>query len=148
MTDLLLAVLHHLLAFLLVAVLAAQIAIVRPGLASGSLTLLGRLDAAYGGLAVTLIAVGVGRVLFGVKGWEFYVHSPAFWAKMAAFAIVGFLSILPTRRIARWLRAAGNADQVVPEAEIRAVRFWFKAEAAVFVLIPVFAAAMARGVGY
>ena len=52
-------------------------------------------------LAMLIIVVGVGRVLFGLKGWEFYVYNWAFWAKMAAFALVGLLSIQPTIRLHR-----------------------------------------------
>lgn len=148
MTDLILAICHHLLAFLLAAALAAEWALVRPGLAGANLALLGRLDAAYGGLAVALIAIGVGRVFFGLKGWEFYVYNHVFWGKMAAFAAVALLSITPTMRIAKWRGAAKDGGYLVPESEIRAVRVWLKIEAAVFVLILVFAAAMARDIGY
>jgi putative membrane protein len=142
--DLLLAIAHHFLVFAIAALIAAELAIARPGLAKTDLPALGRVDAAYGACAVLVILIGIGRMFFGLKGWEFYVYNPAFWLKMAAFATVGLLSIGPTRSILRW-RRAGLAH--VPELEITAVRRWLKLEAGVFVLILVFAAAMARGVG-
>jgi putative membrane protein len=145
LVDLVLAIAHHGLAFLLAALLAVELALVRPGLDARSLPLLGRIDGAYGMAAGLLILIGVCRVIFGLKGWEFYVQNPVFWLKMAAFAAVGLLSIPPTMRIVRWRRAASAA---VPEAEIIALRFWLKAEAGSFALILVFAAAMARGFGY
>ena len=105
-TDLVLAIFHHFLAFLLASVLATEWALVRPGLGGRNLALLGRLDAAYGGIAGTLIAVGILRVFFGLKGWEYYVYNTMFWAKMASLAAVGLLSMGPTARIVRWRKAA------------------------------------------
>ena len=148
MTDLLLAILHHLLIFLLAAILAAEWVLVRPGLSGGGLKLLANIDGAYGGVALAIIVIGAGRVYFGLKGWEFYVFNPLFWAKMGAFVTVGLLSIRPTTRIIAWRKSSDNDAHRVAADEILAVRPWIKAEIAVFALIPIFAAAMARGIGY
>lgn len=146
MTDLLLTIIHHLLAFSLAGVIATEAVLVRPGLDRPGLALLGRVDAAYGALAALLVIIGAARVYFGLKGWQFYIYNPTFWAKMAAFATVGLLSIAPTIRIARWRAAAGGGKAfVVPDVEIARVRTFIKAEIAVFALIPILAAAMARG---
>ena len=148
-TDLILAILHHLLVFALAAIIGAELVLVRPGLKQDTLSLIARIDGFYGVLAMLIVVVGAGRVVFGLKGWEFYLTYWAFWAKMAAFALVGLLSIQPTIRFIRWRKAAA-ADPAfaVPDAEIRGVRGFLHAEAAVFVLIPTFAAIMARGIGY
>lgn len=142
--DLVLAILHHLLVFSLAGLLAAELALIRPSLSGPGLGLLGRIDRAYGGVAVAVIVVGVCRVIFGLKGWEYYVANHAFWGKMAAFVIVGLLSIRPTMRILAWRRSGAND---VPESEILAVRGWIKGEIFFLALVLVFAAAMARGVG-
>jgi len=148
-TDLLLAITHHLLVFTLAAVLAAETVLVRPGLAGGALRRLGALDRVYGLVAVLVIAVGFGRVFFGLKGWEFYIYNWSFWAKLAAFSVVGLLSVPPTMSILRWNRSTdADAGHVVPENEIQGVRRFLRAQGAVFVLIPIFAAMMARGIGY
>jgi putative membrane protein len=145
--DLPLAILHHLLAFGLLGVLAAEAAITAPGLAGARLRRLQQLDRSYGLLAGLPVVVGVLRVLYGGKGPEFYVANTAFWAKMAAFAAVGLLSIAPTVRIIGWgRRARADAAFAVPEDEVAAMRKWFGAQLALFALIPVFAAMMARGV--
>ena len=144
MLDLVLAIAHHLLVFLLAAILAAEWVLVRPGLSGPSLALLGRIDGAYGGVAMAVIVVGICRVLFGLRGWEYYVSNHAFWGKMVAFVIVGLLSIRPTMRIIAWRRSGTG---VVPEGEIRAVRSWIKGEVFFLALVLVFAAAMARGIG-
>ena len=146
--DLVLAISHHFLAFLLASVLATEWALIRPGLGGRNLALVGSLDAAYGGLAMALIAVGVSRVFFGLKGWEFYIYNHAFWGKMAAFVTVGLLSIGPTTRIVRWRRAASDPAYTVPDSEIETARSYLKVEIVGFALILAFAAAMARGVFY
>lgn len=147
--DLLLAILHHVLVFTLAAALAAEFVLLRPGLAGRDLKLLGHIDGAYGGIALGVVVVGVLRIFFGLRGWEFYVYNTSFWAKMVAFAAVGILSIRPTLRILSWRRAAAHASgiYIVPDSEVRAVRRYIRMEAMVFVLIPIFAAMMARGVG-
>lgn len=148
MLDFALAGLHHLLVFSLAGLLAVELAILRHGLSGAALQVLARIDGAYGGLAAAVLAVGVMRVIWGLKGWEYYAANHAFWAKMAAFALVGLLSIRPTTRIVAWRRqAAAEPAYLVPPAEIDAVRAFLKAQALVFALILVFAAAMARGLG-
>ena len=143
--DLILASSHHLVVFLLVAIFAAAFALLRPGLAGNRIGQLARIDAAYGGVAMLVIVVGVLRVIFGASGWEYYVSNYAFWAKMAAFLVMGLLTVPPTLAIRRWLKA--GQDYVVPAEEISANRRFIYLQAGVLVLIPIFAAAMARGYG-
>jgi len=144
-TDLLLALAHHFLAFSLAALLAAEASILQPGLAGARLRLVAALDAFYGGFAGLIVVVGVGRVIFGIHGPEAFLSNPWFWAKMACFAIVGALSVPPTLRFLAWRRRL-KADQafVVPEKEALAVRRYLLAEIGFFALIPLFAAAMVR----
>lgn len=146
--DLLLAIGHHLAVFTLVGILAAEFALLRPGLSGGRITQLARIDAAYGGVATLVIIVGVLRVIFGASGWEYYVANYAFWAKMAAFLAIGLLTIQPTIAIRRWAKAGkGEAGYAPPAAEVAASRRFIHLQAGILVLIPIFAAAMARGYG-
>lgn len=147
--DLVLACLHHLLILMYAGIFIAEAFLVRPGLTGGNLALVGRLDSMYGGIAGAVILIGFGRVFFGLKGWEYYIYYWAFWAKMGAFTAMGLLSIMPTARIIKWRKAAAaNPGYVVPDDEIAAVRNFIRAEAVAFALVPIFAAIMARGVGY
>lgn len=148
LTDLLLAIVHHLLMFTLVAVLVIEIVTVRPGMAPAQLKRLGRLDGIYGGAAGLILVVGFCRVFFGAKPYDYYLTSSAFWAKIAAFAVVGALSAMPTLRFMQWARAAAIDAAFSPaDTEVAKVRRLMHAEAVVFVLIPIFAAMMARGYG-
>jgi putative membrane protein len=150
MRDLLLASVHHLIVFGLAAVLAAELALMRPAAMSPqTVRLLGRFDAAYGVLALAILAAGSIRVWYGVKGPDFYLHNHMFWAKIAAFAVVGLISIQPTLRIAAWQKALkADAAFMPPLQELGKLRRLMLIELHVFALIPIFAAAMARGIGY
>jgi putative membrane protein len=148
MLDLVLAVLHHLLILSLAGLMMAGFVLVRPGLSGGALKTLGGVDASYGGTAVLILIVGFGRVFLGGKGADFYLHNPVFWAKIAAFLVVGLLSIQPTIAILKWRKQATADPAFVPSAaDVAKVRKVMLAELLVFALIPVFAAAMARGYG-
>jgi len=150
MTDLALAIVHHLIVFGIASVLAAELALMRPAAMSPqTVRLLGRFDAAYGLLALAILIVGFLRVAYGAKGAEFYTHNPMFWAKVGAFAVVGLVSIRPTLRILAWQkRAKADAAFVPPLDEVNTLRRTMLLEIHVFALIPVFAAMMARGVGF
>ncbi|RUU06339.1 DUF2214 family protein [Mesorhizobium sp. USDA-HM6] len=148
-TDLLLAIAHHLLVFSLAGIIGAEFVLVRGDLGAATLKRLAGIDRHYGIIAALIVIVGIGRVFFGLKGWEFYVYNWVFWAKMAAFIVVGLLSIVPTMRFVSWSRqASGNPSFSVPAAELASVKNYVRAEGFIFLLIPVFAAAMARGYGY
>ena len=147
-TDLVLAIAHHLAVFTLVAVFAVEFATVRPGLAPKAIRQLGRIDAVYGAAAGIVVMVGIVRVVFGAKGWDYYSGNQMFWGKMIAFLLVGLLSLPPTLAIRRWAKGlAANAAYVPPANEIAASRRFIHLQAGLLVLVPVFAAAMARGYG-
>ncbi|MEW6634091.1 MAG: DUF2214 family protein [Pseudomonadota bacterium] len=147
-TDLLLAIAHHLLVFSLAGIIGAEFVLVRGDLPAATLRRLAGIDRHYGIIAALIVIVGICRVFFGLKGWEFYIYNWVFWAKMVAFIIVGLLSIIPTVRFISWSRqASGNPSFSVPQAELASVKNYVRAEGIIFLLIPVFAAAMARGYG-
>lgn len=147
-TDLLLAILHHLLVFSLAGIIGAEFVLVRGDPSQTTIARLVRIDRHYGLVAALIILVGIGRVVYGLKGWEFYAYNWVFWAKMIAFLAVGLLSIRPTLRFIAWhRRAITDPGFLVPAAEIASVRGAVRTQAVIFLLIPVFAAAMARGYG-
>ena len=143
MTDLLLAILHHVTMFALFGVLAVELTVVRSGMSTGQVALAARVDRLYGLFAMLMIVIGFSRAVLAAKGWDYYSHNGFFWAKIASFALVGALSALPTVRFIRWRRASHRPD----DGEVAHVRRFLHAQAALFFLIPIFAAAMARGYG-
>ncbi len=144
-TDLLLAIAHHLLVFALTALLVGELVLVRQGMSSSSIGLVARVDVFFGATAGAVLVVGFLRVFLGARPEEFYLQNPTFWAKIAAFLAVGLLSIGPTLRFVGWSRRLkADPSYRPPVDQVRTVRRFVTLEAAIFFLIPVFAALMAR----
>jgi putative membrane protein len=148
LTDLLLAIAHHLLIFTLFGLLVTEMVMLKPELPRSTLLRLAKIDMAYGIVAGLIIIIGFCRVHFGLKGAAFYEHNPIFWAKIASFIAIGLFSIPPTLRIIRWRRAS-NADPTFrPDAAaIAGVKRLMHIEGVGFIFVLVFAAMMARGIG-
>lgn len=147
MTDLALSIVHFLAAFAMAAILATEIALIRPGITAEQVVRIRRLDGFYGSLIGLILFVGVLQVSYGEKGQAFYTDNPIFWLKMAAFGAVGILSVLPTIRIYYWWQEArGGSFFSAPDDEIARVRRFLRMEAIAFTLIPVFAVFATQGV--
>ncbi|WP_420008406.1 DUF2214 family protein [Xanthomonas sacchari] len=143
--DLLLAALHHLAMLLLIAALVAEWALLRAPLARIPLTRLVRIDAMYGVAALLILAIGALRVRYGLKGADYYLHNPWFWAKLGTFAAIGLLSLVPTLRLLRWRRQARRQpDWAPPPAQVRTLQCLLGLELALVAVLVVLAAAMAR----
>ena len=140
---------HHLCAFILTACLIYEFIAYRKELTLADARRIQRVDLAYGISAGLLLVFGTLRVFFFEKGVSFYVHGPFFWGKMAAFAIVGILSIDPTIRYIRWNESIReNVAPAVSEAVYKRTRILLWLEMVGIVLILLAAPMMARGVGY
>ena len=146
--DLVLAIVHHVLVFMLAGILAFEIGTVSLVMKRDEILRVGRVDNWYGILAGVIVVVGFVRATVAAKGWTYYEVNVFFWAKIATFVVVALLSIPPTVAIIRWRNALkSNAAFAPPVDAIRRIRGYLWAEAVLFLLIPVFAAVMARGYG-
>lgn len=146
--DALLAIVHHLAAFGLVALLVAEVVLVRGTLDADTIGRFGRVDGLYGFAAVTVIVAGIARVVFGAAPAEFYLGNVFFWLKMGSIGVIAIISVLPTARGMAWRKAAAaDASFLVPAGDLRLVRRAIHVELAILPLIPVSAALMARGIG-
>lgn len=143
-----LSFLHFAFAFILVGAIAAEAWVLCLPVDGRVARLLLRIDLFYAIAAVGVIAAGVSRVFFGIKGADYYAAQPFFWAKMAAFAVVGLISIGPTRAFFKWNKAArSDAAFAASETEAKKIRRLVMIEVHLLVLVPLFAALMARGIG-
>jgi putative membrane protein len=143
MSDLIWAVAHHVLAFGIFGLLFAAFIALNGTLNEGAIRRIAALDLCYGILAGLIVIIGLGRANFAAKGWVYYSHNGFFWAKLAVFAAIALLSIPPTLAFNRWKRTATLPDVTA----LRAVRRYMHIELTLFALLPIFAAAMARGFG-
>jgi putative membrane protein len=143
MLDLVLAIGHHVLIFAIFGILFAEFWILRSDLSPATAARIASIDVWYGVFAAVVVVIGFCRAIFAAKGWTYYSHNAYFWAKIAVFGAVGLLSLPPTMAFIRWRKSA-----VAPsESDIKAVQRYLHVEVALFMLLPILAAAMARGYG-
>lgn len=146
--EAILAYLHLLAILTMVVFIASEAALCRvEWLNAKVVERLVRLDAIYAGAAVAVLATGVARTVWGVKGTAWYWTNPLLHIKLTLFVVVALLSIGPTRSYLRW-RKRLRADGTLPsEAEVRKTRKLVMIEAHLIALVPLAAVFLARGFG-
>lgn len=139
----------HIAAILaLVVFLTSQAALCRPEWMNAAVVRrLSRLDLLYMLAALALLATGLARTWWGVKGAAWYWHQPLLHLKLTLFVAIGLLSIKPSLLFARWRRRLDADGTLPPEAEVRQARRWVMIEAHLLALVPLAATLLARGVG-
>ena len=143
------AFLHHLAAFALFAALAVELVLIRETLTVESARKIVRFDFVYGLSAGALVVIGLLRVFHFEKGAAYYLHSAPFLGKLTLFAIVGLLSIYPTREFLSWRKSLKQGQiPVVDAGRLRAIRSLIHWELASVALILLLAALAARGIGH
>jgi putative membrane protein len=148
LTDFISASLHHLAVFSLVAILVAELVLLRPGLDDVAVSRIARLDIAYAIAAACVLAAGFARVFFAAKGADYYFHNYIFWTKIGLFVLIGILSIQPTLRFIAWRRALAADPKALPAAaDIKRAKLFVHIETTLVFILPILAAAMARGYG-
>ena len=144
----LVAFLHHLAAFTVVAALAVEFVLIRDDLTLRSARKIQIADTVYGIAAGILIVVGFLRVFYFEKGATYYFHTWTFTAKLSLFILIGLVSIIPTIEFLAWRKAVKQGQ--VPSVDARRMRLLrsiIHLELAGVVLILLMAALMAKGVG-
>jgi putative membrane protein len=148
-STVLLATLHHLAAFTVVAMLAVEVATFRPPFTALQARRLQRVDLLFGASALLVLIVGLLRVTWFEKGPAYYWHDLFFLIKFGAFMVAALISIYPTVVFLSWTRVlkAGQAPQI-PDGCFRRVRVCLMLELTAIAVILPCAALMARGFGY
>jgi putative membrane protein len=147
-SSVLMASLHHLAAFTLVAMLAVEVATFKPPFSALQARRLQRVDLIFGLSATLLLVVGLMRVFWFEKGPAYYWHDLYFSIKFTAFILAAVISIYPTKVMLSWTRAlkAGGAPEISASCA-RRVRMCLMLELTAIVVILPCAALMARGFG-
>jgi putative membrane protein len=145
----LMAFLHHVAAFTVVAALAVEVALFKPPLSLTQAQRLVRTDTIFGASAAILLAVGMTRVWYFEKGPAYYWHDAFFLIKFGAFLVAALISVYPTVTFLSWNRGlkAGVAPEI-PAGRTRSVRLCLMLELTAILVILLCAALMARGFGY
>ncbi|HWX70233.1 MAG TPA: DUF2214 family protein [Steroidobacteraceae bacterium] len=145
----LMAFLHHVAAFTVVAALAVEVALFKPPLSLTQAQRLVRTDTIFGASAAILLAAGMLRVWYFEKGPAYYWHDAFFLIKFGAFLVAALISVYPTVTFLSWNRGlkAGVAPEI-PAGRTRSVRMCLMLELTAILVILLCAALMARGFGY
>jgi putative membrane protein len=106
---------------------------------------LARVDLLYGVSALAVLATGVARTWWGIKGTAWYWSQPLLHLKLTLFVVVAALSVFPTLSYLRWRKALRERGALPTEAEVRKTRRLVMIEAHLIALIPIAAVFLARG---
>lgn len=146
--EALLAYAHFLAILTMVTFLASEAALCRrEWLNPAAVERLARLDAIYGVAAMLVLATGLARTWWGIKGADWYWSQPLLHAKVGVFVVVGLLSIAPTLRFRRWVKALRAGGGMPADAEVRSTHRLVMVQAHLVAVIPLLAVFLARGVG-
>ncbi|MDM0001495.1 DUF2214 family protein [Variovorax sp. J22P240] len=146
--EAILAYLHLLAILTMVVFIASEAALCRvEWLNAAVVERLGKVDMVYGIAAIAVLATGVARTWWGIKGTAWYWTNPLLHLKLTLFIIVGVISIFPTLTYSRWRKALRSSGSLPAEAEIRKTRKLVMIQAHLIALIPLVAVFLARGFG-
>ncbi|MBV7543981.1 DUF2214 family protein [Acidovorax sp. sic0104] len=147
-TEALLAYAHFVAILTMTVFLASEAALCRKEWINPAVVeRLARVDMIYGIAAVAVLATGLARTWWGMKGMGWYWSQPLLHTKVTLFVIMGLISIVPTLRFGRWRKALRATGALPTDAEVRSTRRLVMIEAHLLVVIPLLAVFLARGVG-
>ena len=143
-----LAYLHLLAILTMVVFIASEAALCRADWLNAKVVArLAKIDLVYGIAAVLVLATGVARIVWGVKGPAYYGANWLLHAKVGLFVVIALVSIKPTLTFRRWARAQKAGGALPADAEITATRRLVMVQAHLLPLIPLAATFLARGFG-
>ena len=139
----------HLMAILtLVVFLTSEAALCRPEWMNATVVhRLVTVDRIYGIAALAVLATGLARIWLGAKGAGWYWGNWLLHLKLGLFMAVALISIRPTLRFRRWLRALTVSGALPDADDIRAIRRLVMLQAHIVPLIPLAGVFLARGFG-
>lgn len=137
----------HLVAILaLVTFMSSQAALCRiEWMSAAVVERLVRLDVIYQITVVTLLASGLARIFWGIKGSAWYWSQPLLHAKLTLVLVMLLLSIAPTLAFRRWRRALRANGRLPGAVEVRKARRLIMVQSHILPVVAVLAVFWARG---
>lgn len=146
--EAILAYLHLLAILTMVVFISSEAALCRvQWLNAAVVERLAKIDRVYGIAALAVIATGVARTVWGIKGTAWYWTNPLLHAKLTLVVVIAVISIFPTLTFIRWRKALRNNGALPGETEIRKTRKLVMVQAHLLAFIPLVAVFLARGFG-
>lgn len=94
-----------------------------------------------------VLATGLARIAWGVKGSAWYWGQPLLHAKITLLVMMLGLALLARRRYLRWRQTLDTQGSLPAESDLRGTRRLVMWAAHLMVLVPLLAVFLARGVG-
>ena len=104
-----------------------------------------RLDVIYQITVVTLLASGLARIFWGIKGSAWYWSQPLLHAKLTLVLVMLLLSIAPTLAFRGWRRALRANGRLPGAVEVRKARRLIMVQSHILPVVAVLAVFWARG---
>jgi putative membrane protein len=146
--EAILAYLHLLAILTMVVFISSEAALCRvQWLNAAVVERLAKVDMVYGFSAIAVLATGVARTWWGMKGTAWYWTNPLLHVKLTLFIVIGLISVFPTLTYFRWRKAVRSTGTLPGEAEIKKTRRLVMIQAHLLALIPLVAVFLARGFG-
>ena len=146
--EAILAYLHLLAILTMVVFISSEAALCRiQWLNAAVVERLAKIDMVYAVAAVMVLATGIARTWWGVKGTAWYWTNPLLHVKLTLFVIVGVTSIFPTLAFLRWRKQLRATGALPNEADVVKTRKLVMVQAHLIALIPLAAVFLARGFG-
>lgn len=105
-----------------------------------------RLDVIYVIAALCVLAAGLVRTFWGIKGLGWYWSQPLLHFKLTMFVVIALISLKPTLAFRRWRRVLLATGALPPPDEVRATRRWIMISTHLIGLLLLAAVLLARGV--
>ena len=105
-----------------------------------------RLDLIYAIAALSVLAAGLARTIWGVKGFGWYWSQPLLQFKLALFIVIALISLKPTFAFRRWRRVLLATGALPAPDDVRAARRWVMISTHLIGLLLLAAVLLARGV--
>ena len=104
-----------------------------------------RLDTIYQTAMVAVLATGLVRVFWGIKGVSWYATQPMLHLKVTLFVVMVLLSIAPTLAFRRWRRNLRATGALPTAPELQKTRRLVMVQSHVLPVVAVIAVFWARG---
>ncbi|WP_088285815.1 DUF2214 family protein [Ideonella sp. A 288] len=97
--------------------------------------------------ALLVLASGLARWLWGIKGVAWMGGQPLFWGKVALFALMGLAAWRTQRTLRAWQRALHSTGGLPAADEVAVLRRRVMRASHLMLLVPLLAVMLARGIG-
>ena len=144
--EAILASLHLVAILTLVTFMASQAAMCRiEWINAAVVERLVRLDIIYQVAMASVLATGLVRVFWGIKGVSWYATQPLLHLKITLFVVMVILSMAPTLAFRRWRRKLRATGALPGAEELRKVRRLVMVQSHILPVVAVIAVFWARG---